>query len=85
MKEVVVHGETGYLVPLEQMAESPFEAVQPEQFAKDLAARVNELMANESLRKQMGKAGRRRVEEHFGWDAIARRTVELYGSLLAGR
>jgi alpha-maltose-1-phosphate synthase len=82
MKEVIVHGETGYLVPLEQMTESPFEAVQPEQFAKDLAARVNELMANAPLREQMGKAGRRRVEEHFGWDAIARRTVELYKSLI---
>ena len=83
MKEVIVHGETGYLVPLEQMSDSPFEAVQPEQFAKDLAARVNELMANAPLREQMGKAGRKRVEEHFGWDAIARRTVGLYESLVS--
>ena len=82
MKEVIVHGETGYLVPLEQMAESPFEAVHPETFAKDLAGRVNELMANAPLREQMGKAGRKRVEEHFGWGAIARRTVNLYKSLV---
>ena len=82
MKEVIVHGETGYLVPLEQMAESPFEAVHPETFAKDLAGRVNELMANAPLREQMGRAGRKRVEEHFGWGAIARRTVNLYKSLV---
>ena len=82
MKEVVVHGETGYLVPLEQMTESPFEATQPEVFARDLAARVNELMADAPLRERMGKAGRKRVEEHFGWDAIARRTVSLYKSLV---
>ncbi len=82
MKEVVVHGATGYLVPLEQMTESPFEATQPEVFARDLAARVNELMADAPLRERMGKAGRKRVEEHFGWDAIARRTVSLYKSLV---
>ncbi len=82
MKEVIVHGETGYLVPLEQMTESPFEATQPEQFARDIAARVNELMADAPLRERMGKAGRKRVEEHFGWDAIARRTVNLYKSLV---
>jgi glycogen synthase len=82
MKEVIVHGETGYLVPLEQMSESPFEATQPDVFARDLAARVNELMANAPLREQMGKAGRKRVEETFGWDAIARRTVSLYQSLV---
>lgn len=82
MKEVIVHGETGYLVPLEQMTESPFEATQPDVFALDLAARVNELMADSALRERMGKAGRKRVEEHFGWTAIARRTVNLYKSLV---
>src|SRR5688572_26299202 len=41
IKEVVVEGETGYLVPLEQMNESPFEAVNPDQFARDLAKRIN--------------------------------------------
>ena len=82
MKEVIVHGETGYLVPLEQMTESPFEATHPEVFARDLAARVNELMADAPLRERMGKAGRKRVEENFGWGAIARRTVSLYKSLV---
>ena len=46
IKEVVVDGETGFLVPLEQMQESPFEATDPERFARDLAARINELMAD---------------------------------------
>lgn len=82
MKEVIVHGETGYLVPLEQMNESPFEATQTEVFARDLAMRVNELMADGTLRERMGRAGRKRVEENFGWDAIARRTVSLYKSLV---
>jgi starch synthase len=30
----------------------------------------------------MGKAGRERAVREFGWDTIARRTVELYQSLV---
>jgi len=82
IKEVVVHGETGYLVPLEQMSESPFEALNPEQYARDLAARVNELMANPALREKMGKAGRKRAEEIFSWHSIARQTAEMYQGLI---
>src|SRR5213076_1590243 len=55
IKEVVVDGETGFLVPLEQMKESPFEATNPEKFARDLAARVNQLMHDRQLREKFGK------------------------------
>ncbi|MDB6171144.1 MAG: putative glycogen synthase, ADP-glucose transglucosylase [Chthoniobacteraceae bacterium] len=82
IKEVVVHGETGYLVPIEQMTESPFEPMNPEQFSKDLAARINELMADPALREKMGKAGRRRAVEKFSWESIAQQTHALYKSLL---
>ncbi len=81
IKEVVVHGETGYLVRLEQMTASPFEAVSPRQFARDLAEKINFLMANSAIRTRMAAAGRTRVEQHFGWPAIAQRTVALYESL----
>jgi alpha-maltose-1-phosphate synthase len=81
--EVVVDGETGFLVPLEQMKESPFEAIDPEQFARDLAERVNELMRDPQLRERFGKAGRKRVEQHFSWAAIAEKTKALYASLLS--
>jgi len=81
IKEVVVHGGTGYLVPLEQMTESPFEPLHPARFSRDLATRINELMADPSKRRAFGAAGRRRVEEIFGWSAIARQTVDLYESL----
>src|SRR5215467_5290269 len=79
--EVVVDGETGFLVPLEQMKESPFEAIDPEQFARDLAERVNELMRDPQLRERFGKAGRKRVEKNFSWSAIAEKTKRLYESL----
>jgi glycogen synthase len=81
IREVVVDGETGFLVPLEQMDESPFEAINPEKFAHDLAQRVNELMRDRQLRERFGKAGRKRVEEHFSWRAIAEKTKRLYASL----
>jgi len=83
IKEVVVDGETGFLVPLEQMKESPFEAIDPEKFARDLAQRVNELMRDRQLRERFGKAGRKRVEENFSWAAIAEKTKALYTSLLS--
>ena len=84
IKEVVVHGETGFLVPLEQMQQSPFEPVDPDRFARDLAARINELMADPERRLKFGAAGRRRAEERFSWASIAKQTQRLYESLLAG-
>jgi glycogen synthase len=83
INEVVVDGETGFLVQLDQMTESPFEPKDPEQFARDLAARVNQLMANPELRERFGRAGRKRAEEKFSWSAIAQETLELYTKLLA--
>ena len=77
---MVVNNETGFLVPLEQMTESPFEATKPEKFARDLAMRVNELMRDPQLRDRFGKAGRQRVEQHFSWSAIAEKTKALYAS-----
>ena len=76
--EVVVHGETGLLVPVEQMAATPFEPVDAEGFASDLAAAINGLMGDEKRRLAMGAASRRRVEERFSWEAVARRTAGLY-------
>jgi glycogen synthase len=85
IKEVVVDGETGYLVPVEQMNESPFEPIEPEKFSRDLAARINELMADPEKRIAFGKAGRLRAEEKFSWGAIAEQTKALYEQLLARR
>jgi len=82
IKEVVVDGETGFLVPLEQMKESPFEPRHPEEFSRDLAAKINQLMTDPRLREKFGKAGRKRVEKKFSWPAIAQKTKALYESLL---
>lgn len=81
MKEIIIPGETGLLVPLEQQTESPFEATDPDAFAKDLAAGINELIRDPALCEKMGKAGRARVLETFSWAEIARETLELYHAI----
>jgi glycosyltransferase involved in cell wall biosynthesis len=82
IKEVVVDAETGFLVPLEQMKESPFEPLSPERFSRDLATRINQLMKDPKLREKFGKAGRKRAEENFSWSKIANKTTTLYESLI---
>ena len=82
IKEVVIDGETGILVPLQQQTESPFEATDPVKFASDLAQGINKLMADEPLRIRMGKAGRARALHHFSWKAIAQKTLALYKTLV---
>jgi starch synthase len=82
IKEVVVHGETGILVPLEQQKEAPFEPVDPDKFARDLANGINSLIKDKKLREYMAKNGRKRVEDTFDWVAIAKQVEELYESLV---
>jgi alpha-maltose-1-phosphate synthase len=81
IKEVVVDGETGYLVPFEQDPVTAFP-IHPKQFARDLGARVSELLANPEKSVRFGKAGRRRVEQTFSWTAIADQTISLYQRLI---
>jgi len=82
IKEVVVDGETGILVPLEQQKVAPFEPVDPEKFAKDLADGVNKVIRDKNLADSMAVNGRKRVEETFDWEAIAKQVESLYRSLI---
>ena len=82
IKEVVVDGETGYLVPFAQDPVTGFPS-EPEQFAPDLAARLTDLMADPEKCARFGAAGRKRVEDVFSWEAIAAQTIELYASLVS--
>ena len=82
IKEVVVDGETGILVPVKQQNEAPFEPTDPDKFAKDLADGVNKVINNKVLRESMAEKGRKRVENHFDWTAIAKQVEALYKSLI---
>ena len=72
--EVVDDGVTGLLVD--------YTADDPAGFEERFAAALNRLAADPDEADRMGKAGRARAVEQFGWDAVAARTVELYRSLL---
>ena len=77
IKEVVVDGETGFLVPLE-LREGTFEPTDCELFERDLARRINAVMADKTLGERLGRAGRIRAEQYFSWEAIAHKTHSLY-------
>jgi len=81
IKEVVVDRETGYLVPLDQDPVTSFP-VDPEKFARELAAGLNRLFTDPEKCRRFGDAGRRRVEETFSWTAIAQQTIGLYEQLV---
>jgi len=67
IKEVVVDGETGLLVP-------PGDPLR-------LGKAITKVIEDPKLAARMGKAGRKRVLQHFTWDRIAEKTLKLYRTL----
>jgi glycogen synthase len=78
--EVVEHEHTGLLVELE-LKPGTFDPVDPARFSRALADGINRVALDPALRQRFAQAGRRRVEDHFSWTAIAQRTLDLYRSL----
>jgi glycosyltransferase involved in cell wall biosynthesis len=66
-REVVVNGETGFLV-------------RP-QDPDDLARKINTLLSDRALAAKMGQAGMRRVDQLFSWRAVGDRLEEVYRCL----
>lgn len=81
IKEVIVDGETGFLVDADLSSEMPHAPVDADAFATRIADAVNKLAANPELAKKMGENGRKRVVEKYSWTSIAKQTVELYQKL----
>ena len=81
--DVIVDGETGLLVPIEQVQDGTGTPIDPARFEADLAERLTTLVTDTEAAKAMGQAARRRVEEHFAWEAIAQRTMDVYNWVLA--
>lgn len=80
--DVIVDGETGYLVPIDQAQDGTGRPLDPERFEADLAARLTWLLEDPERARAMGRAGRRRAEELFSWEAIGDKTLDLYRSLM---
>jgi len=67
-REVVIPGETGYLLPP--------QSVEP------LAAALSELAADPALRERLGRTGRERFTEQFRHETMTRRIREVYAEVL---
>ncbi|MFI5930642.1 glycogen synthase [Actinoplanes sp. NPDC051494] len=80
--EVVANGETGVLVPIEQLADGTGTPVDPDRFVADLAAALRSVLADPARAAEMGLAGRRRAVEKFSWATIAQDTLEVYRTVL---
>ncbi|BAI76870.1 glycosyltransferase (plasmid) [Azospirillum sp. B510] len=70
-RDLVVEGETGFLVPPEQ--------------PDALAGALLRLTADPMARRALGDRGRRRVEEHFSWRSAALSFLELVERGIAGK
>jgi glycosyltransferase involved in cell wall biosynthesis len=69
-REVVIPGETGYLLPPGSVEE--------------LAAALNTLVADPELRRRLGETGRARFTDQFRHETMTRRIREVYREVLAG-
>lgn len=67
-REIVVEGQTGYVVPLRDVG--------------GLLDRIDALLDDGAKAREFGEAGRRRVERHFTFDTCVARTTGLYETLL---
>jgi starch synthase len=79
--EVIVDGETGWLVPIEQVQDGSGTPVDDQKFVNDWGSALNAALESGKL-KQFGAAGRLRAVEEFSWESIATRTLEVYSRAL---
>lgn len=80
--EVVAHGETGLLVPLEQVTDGTGTPLDPDKFVADFAAAMIEVVNDPARARAMGEKGRQRAAELFSWESIVDQTIEVYKSVL---
>ncbi len=80
--EVVVDGETGRLVPIDQVQDGTGTPTDPERFVADLGRILSETVVDRATATRYGAAGRERAAAVFDWDAIGAQTVDIYRSLV---
>jgi alpha-maltose-1-phosphate synthase len=80
--EVVVPGQTGWLVPIEQKQDGSGIPLDADRFVADLADALTEAVSDVARAEQLGLAGRRRAEESFSWASIGEQTNQVYLDVL---
>jgi len=68
VEDVVINGETGLLIP-------PADSY-------SLYHAIYTLLTDDKLSKEFGAAGRKRAENYFTWDKVAKHTVEVYKKVM---
>jgi len=79
--EVVVDGETGLLVPIEQATDGTGTPLDPDQYVADFAAALVSVVGDPERATRMGRAGRQRAMAAFSWNTIAERTRQIYDAV----
>ncbi len=80
--EVVLDGETGIIVPIDQVDDGAGTPRDPEAFVRDLAAGLTRMVSDPERAREMGRRGLQRAVDTFSWKQIGRDTVEVYETLL---
>ena len=80
--EVVVDGETGFLVELDQLDDGTGTPTDPDRFIADMAAALTDMVSDSERAAAMGRASRERAAEHFSWESIGERTLEVYRTVI---
>jgi starch synthase len=83
--EVVVDGETGLLVPIEQATDGTGTPLDPDRYVADFADALTRVVSDPDRAAEMGRAGRARAESAFSWTAIAQQTLDVYAAALSSR
>ena len=80
--EVVINGETGVLVPIEQATDGTGTPLDPDRYVADFAAALTSVVTDPDRARELGRAGRQRAIEAFSWAAIAERTRQVYDAVV---
>jgi starch synthase len=70
------------LVPIEQLQDGSGKPLDESKFVSDFAKALNAMLENPNI-ADFGSAGRKRVEDHFSWDAVAQDTIRVYREAIA--
>ncbi len=81
--EVVVDGETGWLVPIDQVLDGTGTPTSPDTFVADLARILTLAVSDPAEAAKRGAAARVRAQTHFSWVEIAQKTRHVYLDALA--
>ncbi|WP_165214981.1 glycogen synthase [Schaalia sp. ZJ1691] len=80
--DVIVDGETGYLVPIDQATDGTGTPLDPRAFEEAMAQRLMLVLDHPDRAREMGQAGLARARDHFSWDAIGEKMAALYAQLI---